>query len=465
MADPLSAPNVDRRRPIAVVGALNLSYEGLPADLRETRTADAADVTRRLQDRLGRPLVDLGLVTDLDGAATADQAITALDPAAIVVLALGAIRADVGAAIVASSTAPVLVWAVTDDAPFPDDHRPIDSVVGAGPVGAYAMTNALVRLGRSVRCEVGAEPAPGTIAWVRAAAFAADVARARFGLVGGRWPGMLDVHLDATRFTSDFGATWEDVSLSASTPETSFDELGVPVGWSRPDIDPGLIAASCRLGRALRTAAVGFDALAVRCHSDAVGSNPAFGVVGCLGVSLLSSSGIPTTCTGDMVTAVAMYVASSVAGAAQYVEVDGPDVSRAALLVSNGGEIDQRSARADSIGLVEQQFFSGDAGRGLALRGLLETGPATIVAFTETRSGWRLVTMEGEILDDHLPGFPVTHAFFRSALDPAEAFRRLGDAGAPHHVAIAPGHIGDVAAALATMIPLEHVAIGDEDRR
>jgi L-fucose isomerase-like protein len=332
-------------------------------------------------------------------------------------------------------------------------------------VGAYAVTNALVRAGHPARCEIGEALGPGTIAWLRAAGFASDLAGARFGLIGGRWPGMLDVHLDTNRLARDLGATWEDVVLpgAEAVEPMRLDvlaDLGVStIAGEPPAIDDGCVAASRRLAAALEDASAGLDAMALRCHSDAVGSHPGYGVMGCLGASLLTTRGLPVTCTGDMVTLVAMFFASRVGGAAQYFEVDGPDRDRGALLLSNGGEIDLRSARPGSVQLVEQQFFTGIRGRGLAFRGLVEPGPATLVAFTEQPGGWRLITLEGEVLADHLAGFPVTNAFFRTALDPAEAFRRLGNAGSPHHVALAPGHLGDVAAALSTLSPIEHVAV------
>lgn len=461
----MTAAGRDHPRPIAIVGALSLAYEGLPSDLLESRAAVAATLVTRTRGRLGRPLVDLGVVTDLEGARACGEALAAADPAAVIVLSMGAIRADMGMALVARTAVPVVVWAVPDQASYPQHHRPVDAVAGAGPVGAYALSNALVRDGRRVRSDIGGDLDASTVAWLRAAGFAADLAGARFGLVGGRWPGMLDVHLDAERFERDLGGRWESVTLPdpEGVEPVSLDALAteIPsVDWSIPAVmDPARATASCRLVAALRAGSVGFDAVAVRCHSDAVGTHPGYGVMGCLGVSLQTSAGVPMTCTGDMVTAVAMLFASRVGGAAQYFEVDGPDVERGALMLSNGGEIDLRSARTGSVGLVEQAFFAGASGRGLACRGLMAAGPATLVAFTEIPSGWRLITLEGEVLDDHLAGFPVPHAFFRSVLDPSEAFRRLGDAGAPHHVALAPGHLGAVAAALATLVPLEAVAI------
>jgi L-fucose isomerase-like protein len=276
-------------------------------------------------------------------------------------------------------------------------------------------------------------------------------------------------------FAADLGGTWHPVSLPAPDDVAPLDLAGIPWPEGGPGEDAGgtrmfappagmprpVVDASCRLATALlETAeAAGADAVSVRCQSDEVASRPGYGVMGCLGVSLLASRGIPATCTGDMVTAVAMFLATRLGGAAQYLEVDGPDRDRDALLLSNGGELDLRWARAGSAGLVTQQFFSGVGGRGLALRGLVPAGPATLIAFTPDPDGWRLVTLEGEVLEEALPAFPVPHAFLRSRHVAADAFRMLGDAGAPHHVTLTPGHVADVVAALCTLVPIRHVAL------
>ena len=353
---------------------------------------------------------------------------------------------------------PVLLWSPGDHSTFPATHSPVDAVAGAGPVGAFALANELLRAGATFRVDADPKLAPDTVAWLRAAGLAADLRSARFGTVGGPWPGMLDVALDAARFTADLGGTWEAVRLpepDAVTP-VALGSFVAPEGMT-----PAIVERSCRLAASLVSAAAAadLDAVAVRCHSDAVGSHPGFGVTACLGVSLLGSRGIPATCTGDMVTAVAMFLATRLGGAAQYLEVDGPDLVRDALLLSNGGELDLRSARRDGAGLVEQQFFSGVAGRGLAFRGVIEPGPATLLAFTPDAGGWRLITLEGEVLDDHLAGFPVPHAFLRSSRPATAAFAALGDAGTPHHVALTPGHVADVVAALCTLIPVGHVRL------
>ena len=180
----MTASGGGRRRPIVVVGALSLAYEGLPADLATTRARQAAAMVERLRSAPGRPVLDLGLVADLAGAVALAPAIAAARPSAIVVLVLGAIRADVGMALAGDESIPVLVWAGQDRASYPPDHRPIDAVAGAGPVGAYALANALVRAGRPVRCEIGEELGAAAGDWVRAAGIAADLGDARFGLVG-----------------------------------------------------------------------------------------------------------------------------------------------------------------------------------------------------------------------------------------------------------------------------------------
>jgi L-arabinose isomerase len=452
---------VGHRGPIAYIGVMSLAYEGLPAGLLEQRTAESAAGAALIGRATGRVVSDLGVVSDGAGTqAVADAAarIEALQPCAVVVRSQGAVRADLVPALGIGRGAPVLVWAPGDHATFPATHSPVDAVAGAGPVGAFALANELLRLGATWRVDADPRLSPDTLAWLRATGLAADLRAARFGTVAGPWPGMLDVALDAARFSADLGGTWEALELPQpeSVTPAALGSLGPPDGLSS-----AVVERSCRLAAALVSAveSASLDAVAVRCHSDAAASHPGFGVMACLGVSLLSSRGIPATCTGDMVTAVAMFLATRLGGAAQYFEVDGPDADRNALLLSNGGEIDLRWARAESVGLVEQQFFSGVAGRGIAYRGVVEPGPATLIAFTPEPDGWRLITLEGDVLEEHLPDFPVPHAFLRSAGPATAAFGALGGAGTPHHVALTRGHVADVIAALCTLAPIRHVAL------
>jgi L-arabinose isomerase len=425
---------------LAAIGLATLDYDGIPegfADRRQREYAARIEALRRSFD----DVLDLGIVGDHDAARRAAEQLAGSSPAALVVNPLIAARAGLIRPVLDATDVPVLVWGPPDHRSYPDDLAARDAMLGSAPVGAFAVGNLLARSGRPSRATSSEELGDREVVWLRAAVHARRFATMRFGMVGGWFQDMDDCHLDADRLRSELGPEIVDVSLDPS---------------GRPD-EP--FAAAARLADALVAAAEGLDGMAVQCIADEVRGSRGFGVTACEGVSRLLSAGVPAACMGDLPTLIALSVAEGLTGTCHYTEVDGVDAARGAILLSNGGELDLRLA-AEGATTCAQQFFPGALGRGTAWRAALRPGPASLIAFTPTHRGWRLVTMDGRITDDRLHGFPVPHGFFAGSSEPEALWDAFVEAGAPHHAAVAGRHVGDGAALWCRMTGVEHVRVG-----
>jgi L-arabinose isomerase len=434
---------------------MSLGYEGLPEGLRDKCEAVLERLSRIVRDRSGLRVSNLGIVATTEEATQANAALKNREPSIVLVVPFNGARADLQWRIVDGLEAPVLVWARPWHRSHPTSFRPIDSVVESNAIGSQAISNMLMRRSRHFTVIESTSLTERMVAWIRAVHLARTFATMNFALIGGLFEGMLDVQFDTMRFQEHFGASWHE-KMPASRRVGRRQPSALPLD---PSLSSDALMRSKALDVALRQTADRFDAVAVNCHSGAIAYSVEFGVTACLGVSRLTSRGIPAACAGDMSTAVAMLIASRLSGASQYVEVDSTDVRRKAILLSNGGELDKRMAVRDTARVLPNQFFSGLAGRGAALDGVIRPGPATLVAFTPTEHGWRLVTMEGSVLGDRLAGFEVPHAFFRAATDMLGAAARYAAAGVPHHSALAAGHIGEASGILSELLNIEHVSI------
>ena len=161
-------------------------------------------------------------------------------------------------------------------------------------------------------------------------------------------------------------------------------------------------------------------------------------------------------CTGDDCTAVALFLAQRMGGAAQYLELDAPSASRDACLVTSGGEGDLRMASADHpVRACENRFFSGLHGRGAAVEFVLRPGPVTAVAFTPIADTFRLIAAEASVLPEPPPALGVPRGYLRFGDGSRSGFDWWCEAGANHHLALAPGRHADTVTALAEILGIE----------
>jgi L-fucose isomerase-like protein len=347
----------------------------------------------------------------------------------------------------------------------PDPYGHADVAADGATVGGPQLMNVLARRGRPFALVAGTLDDAGDRLQreVRAAAAAGRLRRARIARVGRPIDGYDCVDVDDAALRAATGIELVPVA-PADVREAYLAADGAPVehelasgGW-RVDGPPQCMARSTRLAAAIQALddRLGVIAGAMNCHVPEIrlGADP--GVAPCFALGRETSRGVPWTCAGDVVTAVAMLTVKLLGGAALYHEIQALDHDSGEALLANSGEHDLALADPDEAPVLRSNPWWD----GACAQFSPAPGPATLVAFTphaDEPSGFRYVVAEGEFTDRRVPGTGTVNAAFRFAgAEPvAAAWERWARAGVNHHSAATAGHVGDAVAAVAA-----HLGVG-----
>ena len=354
---------------------------------------------------------------------------------------------------------PVVVWTVQRSRALRPGFDESDITTLGATVGTPMLTNVLGRRGRPFELVVGStEDASVTNRLVRtlhAGAVARSVSQSRIARVGRPIEGYDCVDIDDDSLRAATG-----VELVPIDPAEIRDRyLGVPdVTALENEIDAGFEdlttsargrTRSLRLARAMEELddAHVLDAGAMNCHVAEIrfGRDP--GVTPCFGLGRETTRGVPWTCSGDVLTSVAMLVAKQLGGAALYHEIEAIDFETREVVIANSGEhdLDWRPPGSRPR-LQDNPWYGQDPVTGANVWFELPPGPATLVGFTPFHgepSGFRLIAAEGEVTARSFPDSPTVGGAFRfSGTEPVGvAWGRWAEAGVNHHSAAAPGHL------------------------
>jgi L-arabinose isomerase len=410
-----------------------------------------------------------------DGEALARALQTAGSEVLIVLQTMAVPPAFASAALDALPLLPVVVWTVHRHARVAADFSHDDITTEGATVGAPMLTNVLVRRARPFALVAGRLDDPAAQARVAAAARAGAVAgrlrRARVGRVGRPIDGYDCVDADPARLRAATG-----IELVAIEPSEVRDRY-LSVEQARVDeleretratftIDPA--AEGETLARSLRAACAiedlvrehRLDAGAMNCHVPEIRLGPDVGIAPCFGLGRSTSAGVPWTCVGDVVTAVAMLTTRRLGGAALYHELESLDYETGELVVANSGEHDLAFCDpAERPSLRQNDWYLGDPVVGACACFGAPAGPASLVAFTELDApvpGYRFIVAEGEFTRTRWPATGTPHAAFRFRHEPApQAWERWARAGANHHSSATPGELGEAVEQLGAFLGVE----------
>jgi len=408
--------------------------------------------------------------------------LSAVRPDAILVIVSMAVPpAYMLALLEALPQAPVVVWALHEtglvDGAF--DHGGI-TTQGA-TVGAPMLTNMLARTERPFQMVLGRMDDQVTEQRVREAlrlaAVASGIRRARLGRIGRPLDGYLHVDVDDGDLHRALGLELVSVDpdevvdawRAVDATRVSRLEASVRADWEvASDVTEGeSLARSLQAALALEDVIERhqLDGGAFNCHVPQFRFGEEIGIAPCWGLGRLTSMGKPFTCTGDILTAVAMLVTKRLGAAAVYHEIEAIDYSTGEVVIANSGEHDLAwLAPGERPRLGRNGWFCGKDPRcGVCAAFEPPAGPATLVGFTphpDASGGFRLVVARGELTSRRFPETGTVNGAFRFGDGTVEeAWARWAASGVNHHSSATPGDISDAVAGVATQLGIETVMV------
>ena len=209
----------------------------------------------------------------------------------------------------------------------------------------------------------------------------------------------------------------------------------------------------------------GVDGGAFNCHVPQFRFGDEIGIAPCWALGRQTSAGKPFTCTGDIVTAVAMLMTKRLGAAAIYHEIEAVDYATGEVVIANSGEHDTAwLAPGERPRLRRNGWYCGKDPRcGVCAVFEPPPGPATLVGFTphpDARGGFRFVVARGELTERRFPETGTVNGAFRFADgNVEEAWRRWALAGVNHHSSATPGDIAAGVVAVADALGVEAVVV------
>lgn len=372
---------------------------------------------------------------------------------------------------------PVVVWAVQKTRTLRPCFDQSDITKLGATVGTPMLTNVLGRQGRPFKLVVGAlgdpEVTEQLAGVLRAAATARLVSGARIARVGRPIEGYDCVDVDDVALRSATGIRLVPVEPGELRDRyrqvESIAELEGEMAAGYECLADGTEGSvrSLKLARALEDLDRdhGFAAGAMNCHVEEIRFGEYPGVTPCFGLGRETSRGIPWSCAGDVVTAVAMLVARHLGGAALYHEVEAIDFETGEVVIANSGEHDLGWCPPEvRPRLISNPWYLSDPLTGTCAWFELPAGPATLVGFTPHHaepSGFRLIAAEGEVTGRSFPQSPTVGGAFRfGGNEPVESvWRRWAESGVNHHSAASPGHLADQVEIVARFLGVGFVSV------
>lgn len=426
------------------------------------------------------PVGVLEIASGEDGVAVGRQLADAGVDVVLILQTMAVPAAWTMAALEALPGVPVVIWAFHEtglvDGGF--DHGSI-TTQGA-TVGAPMISNLLSRADRPFELVLGRRSDPATVTRVRdalrLAGIARGIARSRLGRIGRPLDGYAHVDVDDATLRASTGI--ELVAVDPDEVVARFREVS--------DADVAALEADVRrdwafeaepladdLDRSLRAAialevvvdAHGLDGGAFNCHVPQFRFGEPIGIAPCWALGRLTTDGRPFTCTGDIVTAVAMLTTKRLGGASVYHEIEAIDYASGEVVIANSGEHDLAwMAPGARPRLRPNGWFCGrDAHCGVCAVLEPPAGPATLVGFTphpHARGGFRYVVARGELTDRTFPETGTVNGAFRFADGPVEAaWARWAGAGVNHHSSATPGDLSADVVTVARHLGVEAVLV------
>lgn len=470
-----AADRTPRLRPrVALVsGGLGVywtQFEGLLGRLQSS----AAEIARGLSEA-GADVTDFGFISDpVEGAAVGEQ-VRRHGPDLIVLFVSTYMTSAQVLPLFQHGGSPVLLVCLQ---PSPSmDHERFGTGDWLGYAGSAAlpeMCAALERLGlvaRSVAGHLEDARAWGKIGRVvRAAAVAANLRRARYGLLGHLYPGMFDIASNLTSVCSTLGGHVEILELDDlrrlfdEVDETQTDAKLEEVE-SVFEIAPGTDLDNVRFQA---RAAVALDRLVDEYDLDTLAyfhmgnSHDIYSRLATalpLGATILSTRGVPTVTEFELRAGIAMLVTGMLGGGGTFSEGQALDFDRGHVELGHNDAADASITSARPL-IRSLEVFHGKAGGGASVEATVRPGPVTQFSIGELRDGTlRFVASEGVAVPGPALRIGNTTTRVDFGCDPGDWTEAWAESGSTHHWSMCAGHLAEDIAAVADLLGVEFVRI------
>ena len=363
-----------------------------------------------------------------------------------------------------------LVWAHHGSPRLPEPFTHQSITVRGATVGASMLTASLTRAGIVHDVVLGDSASPQVHDALRCAAAAATIRGSRVVVIGEPLDGY-DFVLPPAEDIARLGVELvnyapEEFAAQAERAEASaVESLRAEFGGSlRTATTADGEESALRFALGLRgiVDAEGARAGTLNCHVPSVRRGSRWGgVAPCFALGRETSRGCPFTCTGDVNTALAMLLVSTLGRPTMYHEMEAVDETTDEVVLANSGEHDDRFASLAPARVTANPWFAADNPTPIvALQ--VAPGPASVVAVTVVDGRLRVIVAEGQFTDRPTEAAGTMTASFRFDSSPATSrWREWVRAGAGHHACATDARIRRDLTAVCRHLDIEVVAIGE----
>jgi L-arabinose isomerase len=370
------------------------------------------------------------------------------------------------------TTAPVVVWNTQQIEFLPEDADFDLIMVNSGMAGVPEMTSALLRIARPFWMVTSMMDDPEgqkkLADYITAAGIMRRMRSARIAVVGHAFEGMTDLMIDLLNLRQIVGPVcWpvEPEKVSVAMGELSDTEVKELVksesGKYKIDMEAGQFERSCRLALALEkvTRDGNYDAMA---SFDQVWlTDPRVGIIPSYGTGRLCEIGFPCSTEADITTVSAMLMLQELTGQATFLENYVIDFKQNAMILSHDGHGNPAlAAKPGDVSVKHSIYYQGVNGFGAGFEFAYAPGPVTNLALVQVGGRWRLNIAEGESVAIKPRPVAAPQMLFKpKTLKISEWCDAWCQAGSPHHMALAYGHLGSRIKIYAAMQGLDVVEI------
>ncbi len=480
-----------RRKPliakIGLYGVGHHTYWGQYPGLKDELLGYLRDLETKMQ-ALGADTINFGMADEARSAYAAARQIAASDIDLLMVDMLTYATSATWAIICREVRVPIVLVCLQPDRALDYANATIYRQLVNDPIcAAPEFAGVAERLGRPIPpvvigtvrddVRVSAELAR----WVKIAHVLHDLHGARLGHMGHSLEAMLDMHFDATAFTTAFGlhvVQTEPDDVVARFREVPEADLGrrkqqilsffdAPGAGTDPDAvaltDEDLVMAA-RAYAALEAFIdeKALDGLAYYYEAHAGSDTQDLVTNFIVGNSILTAQGFPMCGESDLKTCVAMLIMDRLEAGGSLAEFHPIDFNEGFVLVGHDGPHHLNVAEGRPV-LRSLKQYHGKPGHGASVEFNLKVGPITMLCISQTRDGrFKFIVAEGQSAPGAIPatGNTNTRGVFKP--DVVTFLKRWLAEGPTHHFSLGVGHQAETISELARCLNIECAVVAND---